>query len=86
MRESKHTVWFLWVPADISSVLANRETMISVRSPDGKLTLFCKGADTIIFERLNPSCDKLKKATTGHLNVSSAVGAVGAFIQTQFGF
>lgn len=60
--------------------------MISVRSPEGRLTLFCKGADTIIFERLNPSCNKLKEVTTEHLNVSEAVGALGAFIQTQFGF
>lgn len=46
----------------------------SVRSPEGKLTLYCKGADTIIYERLHPSCDKLKEVTTGHLNVSDALG------------
>ncbi|CAJ1071258.1 phospholipid-transporting ATPase ID-like [Xyrichtys novacula] len=40
---------------------------VIVRSPEGKLTLFCKGADTIIFERLHPSCNKLKQITTGHL-------------------
>uniref|UniRef100_A0A6Q2YKE1 Phospholipid-transporting ATPase n=1 Tax=Esox lucius TaxID=8010 RepID=A0A6Q2YKE1_ESOLU len=28
---------------------------VIVRSPDGRLTLYCKGADTIIFERLHPS-------------------------------
>lgn len=43
-----------------------------VRSPEGKLTLYCKGADTIVFERLHPSCRKLKEATTSHLNVSEA--------------
>uniref|UniRef100_A0A8C8FI70 Phospholipid-transporting ATPase n=1 Tax=Oncorhynchus tshawytscha TaxID=74940 RepID=A0A8C8FI70_ONCTS len=32
---------------------------VIVRSPEGKLTLYCKGADTIIFERLNPSCSNL---------------------------
>lgn len=41
-----------------------------VRSPDGKLTLYCKGADTIIYERLSPACDTLKDKTTKHLNVS----------------
>uniref|UniRef100_A0A673WFW7 Phospholipid-transporting ATPase n=1 Tax=Salmo trutta TaxID=8032 RepID=A0A673WFW7_SALTR len=41
---------------------------VIVRSPEGKLTLYCKGADTIIFERLNPSCSKLKEVTTEHLN------------------
>uniref|UniRef100_A0A8C4GYR7 Phospholipid-transporting ATPase n=1 Tax=Dicentrarchus labrax TaxID=13489 RepID=A0A8C4GYR7_DICLA len=41
---------------------------VIVRSPEGKVTLFCKGADTIIFERLHPSCNKLKEITIGHLN------------------
>lgn len=48
--------------------------MTSVRSPEGRLTLYCKGADTIIYERLHPSCNKLKEVTTRHLNVSDAVG------------
>lgn len=42
-----------------------------VRSPEGKLTLYCKGADTIIFERLSPSCSNLTEVTTEHLNVSN---------------
>lgn len=41
----------------------------TVRSPEGKLSLFCKGADTIIYERLHQSCDKLMDVTTEHLNV-----------------
>ncbi|KAM3874327.1 putative phospholipid-transporting ATPase IM [Diretmus argenteus] len=41
---------------------------VIVRSPDGRLSLYCKGADTIIFERLHPSCSKLMEVTTGHLN------------------
>ncbi|XP_075311343.1 phospholipid-transporting ATPase ID-like isoform X1 [Odontesthes bonariensis] len=41
---------------------------VIVRSPEGKLTLYCKGADTIIYERLHPSCNKLMEVTTGHLN------------------
>lgn len=41
---------------------------VIVRSPEGKLTLYCKGADTIIFERLHPSCSKLVEVTTNHLN------------------
>uniref|UniRef100_A0A8C4GZG4 Phospholipid-transporting ATPase n=1 Tax=Dicentrarchus labrax TaxID=13489 RepID=A0A8C4GZG4_DICLA len=46
---------------------------VIVRSPEGKVTLFCKGADTIIFERLHPSCNKLKEITIGHLNVSDGL-------------
>ncbi|KAG7271807.1 hypothetical protein CRUP_018303, partial [Coryphaenoides rupestris] len=37
---------------------------------EGKLTLFCKGADTIIYERLHPACAKLKSTTTNHLNAN----------------
>lgn len=51
--------------------------MISVRDPEGKLTLYCKGADTIIFDRLHPSCKKLKEVTDGHLNVSDVVVCLG---------
>lgn len=42
----------------------------AVRSPEGKLSLYCKGADTIIYERLHQSCSKLMDVTTEHLNVS----------------
>uniref|UniRef100_A0A8C9RP53 Phospholipid-transporting ATPase n=1 Tax=Scleropages formosus TaxID=113540 RepID=A0A8C9RP53_SCLFO len=32
---------------------------VIVRSPEGKLSLYCKGADTVVYERLHPSCSKL---------------------------
>ncbi|KAM9323033.1 phospholipid-transporting ATPase FetA-like [Pholidichthys leucotaenia] len=41
---------------------------VIVRSPEGRITLYCKGADTIIYERLHPSSNKLMEVTTGHLN------------------
>ncbi|XP_061658131.1 probable phospholipid-transporting ATPase IM [Syngnathoides biaculeatus] len=41
---------------------------VIVRNPDGKLTLYCKGADAIIFERLHTSCNTLMALTTRHLN------------------
>ncbi|KAI4876349.1 hypothetical protein NFI96_017814 [Prochilodus magdalenae] len=47
---------------------------VIVRSPAGKLTLFCKGADTIIYERLHPSCSKLMEVTTEHLNEYAGEG------------
>ncbi|KAG9353768.1 hypothetical protein JZ751_011891 [Albula glossodonta] len=40
---------------------------VIVRNPEGKLSLYCKGADTIVYERLHPSCSKLMDATTYHL-------------------
>lgn len=43
---------------------------LTVRSPEGDLTLYCKGADTILYELLDSSCESLKEETTEHLNVS----------------
>uniref|UniRef100_A0A672JEA8 Phospholipid-transporting ATPase n=1 Tax=Salarias fasciatus TaxID=181472 RepID=A0A672JEA8_SALFA len=47
---------------------------VIVRSPEGKLCLYCKGADTIIYERLDPSCSKLMDVTTEHLNEFAGEG------------
>ncbi|XP_063066420.1 phospholipid-transporting ATPase ID [Engraulis encrasicolus] len=47
---------------------------VIVRSPEGKLALYCKGADTIIYERLHSSCSKLMEVTTGHLNEYAGEG------------
>lgn len=38
---------------------------------NGVLKLYCKGADSVIFERLHPSSEALKQKTTEHLNVSA---------------
>ncbi|NXH13724.1 AT8B5 ATPase, partial [Bucco capensis] len=45
-----------------------------VRSPEGDLTLYCKGADTILYELLHSSCDSLKEETTEHLNEFAGEG------------
>uniref|UniRef100_A0A3P9PCV6 Phospholipid-transporting ATPase n=1 Tax=Poecilia reticulata TaxID=8081 RepID=A0A3P9PCV6_POERE len=47
---------------------------VIVRSPEGKLSLYCKGADTIIYERLHQSCSKLMDVTTDHLNEFAGEG------------
>ncbi|XP_021332106.1 phospholipid-transporting ATPase ID [Danio rerio] len=47
---------------------------VIVRNPEGKLSLYCKGADTIIYERLHPSCSKLMEVTTEHLNEFAGEG------------
>ncbi|XP_060944669.1 phospholipid-transporting ATPase ID [Limanda limanda] len=59
-------VYELLAVLDFNNV--RKRMSVIVRSPEGKLTLFCKGADTIIFERLHSSCDSLVKVTTQHLN------------------
>nr|XP_057927431.1 probable phospholipid-transporting ATPase IM isoform X2 [Doryrhamphus excisus]XP_057927432.1 probable phospholipid-transporting ATPase IM isoform X2 [Doryrhamphus excisus] len=47
---------------------------VIVRSPEGRLSLYCKGADTIIYERLHQSCGKLMDVTTEHLNEFAGEG------------
>uniref|UniRef100_A0A8C9TC09 Phospholipid-transporting ATPase n=1 Tax=Scleropages formosus TaxID=113540 RepID=A0A8C9TC09_SCLFO len=47
---------------------------VIVQSPEGKLSLYCKGADTIVYERLHPSCSKLMDVTTEHLNEFAGEG------------
>uniref|UniRef100_A0A8C6UTC7 Phospholipid-transporting ATPase n=1 Tax=Neogobius melanostomus TaxID=47308 RepID=A0A8C6UTC7_9GOBI len=62
----RHITYELIAVLDFNNV--RKRMSVIVRDPEGKITLFCKGADTIIYERLHPSCDKLMKITTQHLN------------------
>ncbi|XP_044213765.1 probable phospholipid-transporting ATPase IM isoform X1 [Thunnus albacares] len=41
---------------------------VIVRNPQGQIKLYCKGADTIIFDRLDPSSQDLMCATSEHLS------------------
>lgn len=45
-----------------------RKRMSTICRIDGKIVLFCKGADTIIKERLAPSCLGLFETSEEHLN------------------
>ncbi|CAJ0929896.1 unnamed protein product [Ranitomeya imitator] len=47
---------------------------VIVRSPEGRLTLYCKGADTIVYELLDRSSEDLKEVTTEHLNEFAGEG------------
>ncbi|KAM9338399.1 phospholipid-transporting ATPase ID-like [Symphorus nematophorus] len=66
MEMGRQVVYELLAVLDFNNV--RKRMSVIVRSPEGKLTLYCKGADTIIFERLHPSCSRLVEVTTGHLN------------------
>ncbi|CAL9683618.1 unnamed protein product [Knipowitschia caucasica] len=61
-----HVTYELIAVLDFNNV--RKRMSVIVRNPEGKTTLFCKGADTIIYERLHPSCKKLMEVTTQHLN------------------
>uniref|UniRef100_A0AAX7TFR4 Phospholipid-transporting ATPase n=1 Tax=Astatotilapia calliptera TaxID=8154 RepID=A0AAX7TFR4_ASTCA len=67
----KQVIYKLLAVLDFNNV--RKRMSVIVRGPEGKLTLYCKGADTIILERLDPSCNKLMKLTTNHLNVSDGL-------------
>ncbi|XP_043936578.1 phospholipid-transporting ATPase ID [Protopterus annectens] len=47
---------------------------VIVRNPEGKICLYCKGADTILFERLHHSSQDLMNITNDHLNEYAADG------------
>ncbi|GMI90147.1 aminophospholipid ATPase 3 [Hibiscus trionum] len=44
------------------------------RYPDGRLVLYCKGADTVIYERLGSGNDDLNKVTRFHLEQFGSAG------------
>ena len=49
---------------------------VIVRSPEGRITLYCKGADSVIFERLGqgPTPGRVREATSEHLEHFAGVG------------
>uniref|UniRef100_A0A8C9VKB2 Phospholipid-transporting ATPase n=1 Tax=Scleropages formosus TaxID=113540 RepID=A0A8C9VKB2_SCLFO len=53
---------------------SNRKRMsVIVRTPTGKLRLYCKGADNVIFERLSPD-SQYKEITVSHLEQFATEG------------
>ncbi|XP_032568818.1 phospholipid-transporting ATPase ID isoform X3 [Chiroxiphia lanceolata] len=47
---------------------------VIVRCPEGRIRLYCKGADTILLERLHPVNHDLTSVTADHLNEYAAEG------------
>lgn len=49
---------------------------VIVRGPSGKITLYCKGADSVIFEHLGhgPTTNRVRDLTTDHLEHFAGVG------------
>ncbi|KAM7414787.1 hypothetical protein PAMA_019549 [Pampus argenteus] len=47
---------------------------VIVRNSQGQIKLYCKGADTIIFDRLDPSSEDLKYTTSEHLSEFAGEG------------
>lgn len=53
---------------------ARKRMSVIVRDPEGCLLLFCKGADDVIFERLNEKNDNFKSITRQHMNEYGEAG------------
>ncbi|XP_032120913.1 phospholipid-transporting ATPase ID [Sapajus apella] len=47
---------------------------VIVRNPEGKIRLYCKGADTILLDRLHHSTQELLSTTVDHLNEYAGEG------------
>ncbi|OWF34874.1 phospholipid-transporting ATPase ID [Mizuhopecten yessoensis] len=61
----KQEVYELLCILDFNNV---RKRMSVVVKKDGKIMLLCKGADSVIYERLDSSCANAKELCTHHLN------------------
>ncbi|KAG8505977.1 Phospholipid-transporting ATPase FetA, partial [Galemys pyrenaicus] len=64
MGETK--VYQLLTILDFSSV--RKRMSVIVRTPEDRVVLFCKGADTILCQLLHPTCRRLKNVTMEHLD------------------
>ncbi|KAJ6663018.1 hypothetical protein lerEdw1_010839 [Lerista edwardsae] len=70
MGETK--VYKLLAILDFNNV--RKRMSVIVRSPEGTLTLYCKGADTVLYELLHASCGPLKEETKEHLDEFAGEG------------
>ncbi|KAL4227660.1 Phospholipid-transporting ATPase ID [Mactra antiquata] len=61
----KEEVYDLLAILDFDNV---RKRMSVIVRRNGKIQLWCKGADSVIYERLDKSCSQLQELTTHHLN------------------
>lgn len=63
----KREVYELLCILDFNNV---RKRMSVILRRNGKLRLYCKGADNVIYERLKADGSEVKAKTQEHLNVS----------------
>uniref|UniRef100_A0A3Q2XM92 Phospholipid-transporting ATPase n=1 Tax=Hippocampus comes TaxID=109280 RepID=A0A3Q2XM92_HIPCM len=53
---------------------ARKRMSVIVRNPEGRIRLYCKGADTVLLQRLRPCKQDLINITSDHLNEYAADG------------
>ncbi|KAK1329132.1 hypothetical protein QTO34_011311 [Cnephaeus nilssonii] len=72
-RSPGHSVTYqLLAILDFNNI--RKRMSVIVRNPEGKIRLYCKGADTILLDRLHPSTQELLTSTTDHLNEYAGEG------------
>lgn len=49
---------------------------VILRGPNGKIRLYCKGADSIVYDHLQSGNDDIKNKTQEHLNVKSLTASL----------
>uniref|UniRef100_A0A8C6FQI2 Phospholipid-transporting ATPase n=1 Tax=Moschus moschiferus TaxID=68415 RepID=A0A8C6FQI2_MOSMO len=62
----KMRIYQLLAILDFNNV--RKRMSVIVRTPENRILLFCKGADTILCKLLHPSCGSLKDITMDHLD------------------
>ena len=67
----KAEVYELLCILDFNNV--RKRMSVILRGPDGKIRLYCKGADSIVYDHLQPGNDDIKNKTQEHLNVIFAI-------------
>ncbi|XP_022669061.1 probable phospholipid-transporting ATPase IM [Varroa jacobsoni] len=80
-RTPKSITISVWGAEEVYELLAildfnnvRKRMSVIVRNPDGQLKLYCKGADSVIFERLSETCKDLQDQTMDHLNKFAGEG------------
>uniref|UniRef100_A0A671EMS6 Phospholipid-transporting ATPase n=1 Tax=Rhinolophus ferrumequinum TaxID=59479 RepID=A0A671EMS6_RHIFE len=68
----KTKVYQLLAILDFSNV--RKRMSVIVRTPENRVMLFCKGADTTLCQLLHPSCSALRDVTMGHLDDFASEG------------
>lgn len=63
----KTEVYELLCILDFNNV--RKRMSVILRGPDGKIRLYCKGADSIVYDHLQSGHDDMKNKTQEHLNV-----------------
>ncbi|XP_012576716.1 PREDICTED: phospholipid-transporting ATPase FetA-like [Condylura cristata] len=66
VKRGKTKVYQLLAILDFSSV--RKRMSVIVRTPEDRVMLFCKGADTVLCQLLHPDCGFLKDVTLEHLD------------------